>query len=179
MQPVKSTMGGVMPGPAIPGASASGSPWHGGHTWGRLLLLCGTNSWGSSTASGTQAPLEAAQRKEGMVHASPGPSCREASVFQRKKMLLVRRRQGRKGETGQLAPRTASRLCSCAVPSPAATTLLCLSGVAPCLRPSASHRTLPWEAEQEALGHHCELPVPEKLVLRIAITEHLRRFWFL
>lgn len=40
MQQVKSTMGGVMPDTAIPGASASGSPCHRGHTWGSLLLLC-------------------------------------------------------------------------------------------------------------------------------------------
>lgn len=57
--------------------------------------LC-TNSWRSSTASVTQAPLELAQRKEGMMHASLGSSFRDASIFQRKRCSFFERdREGR------------------------------------------------------------------------------------
>lgn len=145
MHQVKPTMGGAMPGTATPGASVSIClPM----ARGTHLREAFSNSWGSSTASGTQAPLEPAQGKEGMVHTSPGSSRRDASILRRKRCSW----QCRKGETAQLAPRTASSLCSHPVPSPGHPAHPRLSTWH---TPLHSHQTLPSEQSRR----HSEITI--------------------
>lgn len=150
-----------------------------------------TTSWCSSTASGTQAPLELAQRKEGMMHASPGSSFRDANIFQRKSCSFFEGDREGRVRRASLPPKqshvyTATRCQAQATLLTRGSALhrphstdLCVSGMWLCPDSSASHKTLPSEAEQEALGDHYKLPVPEKLVLRIAVMEQLCWFWFL
>lgn len=80
MQQVKSTMGGVMPNTAIPGASASGSLWHRGHTWGRLLLLCAQTAGTPAQHLGLKHHLnQSRERKEWCMPPQDPPAGMQAS----------------------------------------------------------------------------------------------------
>lgn len=81
-----------------------------------------TNSWCSSTASVNKAPLQLAKRKAEMMHASPGASFLDVSIepFFQRPLLCLKTWQRRKGETSQLASKTASLFIQlhCAKPKP-------------------------------------------------------------
>lgn len=117
MQQVKPTTGGAMPGTAIPGASVSIC----------LPMARGTHLREASPTAGAPAQHlglkhhlnQPRERKEWCTPPQDPP----AGIFQRKRCSW----QGRGAETAQLAPRTASCLCSHPVPRPGhpADTRLC------------------------------------------------------
>lgn len=170
MQQAKPTMGCVMPSTAIPGAPASASMAQGTHLREASPPMS-TNSCCSSTAPGAPAPPEPAQSKEGMVPASPEPSCRGASIFQRNMAE-------KEGETGQLGPKGLMFLqlhcAKAAVRCWASCPHLCRAGLA---LPSFLSLTANPALRSRAGGTWRSLWAP--CSREAAIMEQLLWFWFL
>lgn len=149
MQQVKSTMGGVMPSTAIPGAAASASGWHRGHTWGRCAQTVGLQH--SLWDSGTPGTSPGKGRNGACLSRTLLQGCKH---LPEEDMLLVGTWQRRKGETGQPAPKespvSAAPLCPAHIPPARGVTALTPQ---PHIRIGSLQTSWPREAAAEDCNH--------------------------